>query len=195
MENNLAVPNNDSDPSRRRSSFLPFDFSETQRRSPDSLYSSLNSLSISISGSSSSADSITVGKIQNINKELIELISSRLTAFAYFGEVQNPEINQKVQLQSSINGIEDLKTSLLNELSDKSPQNVLIVTSFLKELSDLQRLYSKELEKLRDNQEELETLENEEIELNSRLHNIENKFSHMTLETQGQKTTCRCEII
>ena len=129
-----------------------------------------------------------------MNRELVELITSRLTAFAYFEEAGRE--NTKEKLKSSIIGIEDLKTSLFYENSAKSPKSegCVWVSSLIKELSELQKLYIKELDKLNNHKEELETLENEENELNLRLNNIENKFSRTTLESKGQQVNCKCLI-
>ena len=194
MDNSLSIPNVESGVNLRRGSYFELDQSDARKKSLESLYSSLNTVSISISDSNSSADSVTVGKMQNINRELVELITSRLTAFAYFEEAERGSTKDK--LKSSIIGIEDLKTSLFNENSVKSPQSegFVWVSSLIKELSELQKLHIKELDKLNNNKEELETLENEENELNLRLNNIQNKFSRTNLESKGQQINCKCLI-
>lgn len=194
MANSLLVPNVESGINRRRSSYFPLDHSDSRRKSLESLYSSLYTVSISISDSNSSADSVAVGKMQNINRELIELITSRLTALAYFEEAQQ-EINQD-KLKSSINSIQDLKNSLLNENSARPPESegFLLVSNLIKELGELQKIYIKEFDKLNNHKKELKTLENEENQLNVRLNTIESKFSNMSLESRGQQVTCKCLI-
>ena len=194
MANSLLVPNVESGINRRRSSYFPLDLSDSRRKSLESLYSSLYTVSISISDNNSSADSVVVGKMQNINRELIELITSRLTAFAYFEEVQQ-EMNQG-KLKSSINGIEDLKNSLLKKNSVKSHESegFLLVSSLIKELGELQKIYINELNKLNNHKQVLETLENEENELNVRLNTIESKVSNMTIENRGEQVNCKCLI-
>src|SRR5574343_89859 len=70
-----------------RNSVFNLDIMIGRHYSAESLYSSGLSPSVSLPENSSSLDSVDVEKISSINKNLSDLLQSRLTAFAYFEEL------------------------------------------------------------------------------------------------------------
>jgi DNA repair ATPase RecN len=149
-------------------------------------------MSVSISDSSSSADSVAVGRIQNMNRDLMEMVNSRLTAFFYFNNLSHSSAQES--LQSSINSLEDMKNSIKKEIEElnQSPSNILVVSQVLKQIIDLQKLHQDELKKLRSYHEEIHTLNNEEGELNERLSGIEKHFNRLVLEEKSEHAACNC---
>lgn len=178
----------------RRVSRFDFDSRNRYKESLDSLYSSILNYSISISDSSSSADSVTIGKMQGKNKELLEQITSRVTAFIYFTKF-NKE-NPAESLQSSIEGLENMHESIEKEIEHLNPedQSFVLVSKILKDLSELKKCFEEEKNCLKSKQEELKSLETEESELCSRLQNIELKVSKLLLEQNSVKSSCQCRI-
>lgn len=181
-------------PKNQRKSNYGLDSVHHYQKSFESLYSSLINYSISISDSSSSADSVAIGRIQNTNKDLLELITSRLTAFLYFTE-NNRETPIR-SIKSSIHSLEEMHISIAKEAEQLSPDDgsFLVVSKILKDLSELKRYYEEEQANLKSKQQELKTLETEESELCSRLQNIETKVSKIMLEQNSVKSSCQCRI-
>lgn len=178
----------------RRVSRFDFDSRNRYKESLDSLYSSILNYSISISDSSSSADSVAIGKIQGKNKELVEQITSRVTAFIYFTKY-NQE-NPAESIQSSIEGLESMQESIGKEIEHLNPedQSFVLVSKILRDLSELKKCFEEEKTCLKSKQEELKSLETEESELCSRLQNIESKVSKLLIEKNAVKSSCECRI-
>lgn len=178
----------------RKASVFNFEFTHKRQQSLESLYASVQSISVSISDGSSSADSVAVGRIQNINKDLMEKVNSRLTAFLYFNEMNQNSVEDS--LISSISSLENMKQFISTELEGvkDGEQKFLVVSQILRQISDLQKIHQDELDKLKGFHEEIYTLNTEECELNDRLQDIEKKCNRLVLEEHGEKTACGCSV-
>lgn len=177
-----------------RPSVFNFEFPHKRQQSLESLYASVQSMSVSISDGSSDADSVAVGRIQTINKDLKEMLNSRLTAFLYFNEINKNSAQES--LASSISSLEQMKVSISKELEvfRNEGQNFLVVSQILRQISDLQRIHKDELDKLKGFHDEICNLHTEECELNERIQDIEKKCNRLVLEEHGERTACSCRL-
>lgn len=182
---NLA-PNINDHMSLRRGSFNPADLT-IKRQSIDSLYSNLSSQNFSITDISSSADSVAINKMQSINNELSENLTSRLTTFMYFHALASGNPANSSHLSEN-------KQDASPDSSIENQENIINFPEFTKEILSLQKAYQKELEKLKKNKEELETVENEENNLCERLSKIEEKVAKVILDRDSKKVSCGCLI-
>lgn len=182
---NLAPGTND-DRNYRRGSFNPTDLAN-KRPSVESLYSNISSQNFSISDISSSADSVAINKMQSINHELNDHLTSRLTTFMYFHNLVSKNSHDSSELSEN-------KQKVSVDSSNDIQGSALRLPEFTKQLVSLHKTYQKELEKLKKNKEELETVENEENDLCERLSKIEEKVAKVILERDVKKTSCGCFI-
>ena len=178
----------------RKASVFNFEFTHKRQQSLESLYASVQSMSVSLSDGTSCADSVAVGRIQNINKDLIEMVNSRLTAFFYFNEMNQNSAEDS--LISSISSLENMKQFISMELegAKSGEMKYLVVSQILRQISDLQKIHQDELDKLKGFHEQMYSLNTEECELNERLQDIEKKCNRLVLEEHGEKTACGCSV-
>ena len=161
--------------------------------SAESLYSSGLSPSVSLPDNSSSLDSVDFEKIGYINKNLSDLLQSRLTAFAFFEEMDKG--SRKHYKKSSMSECES------SQDFDKEPEESrtgdgtsVSFSETYKKLNGLKKVYENQKKKLNQTNSELEKLRDEESELNDRLYIIENKVTRAFLGIKEKKLKCGCKI-
>ena len=178
----------------RRSSVFNFEFPHKRQPSLESLYASVQSMSVSISDGSSEADSVAVDRIRILNKDLNEMLNSRLTAFLYFNEANRNSAQES--LISSISSLQQMEQSMSKELEvfQDPSRKVLVVSQILRQISDLHKVHKDELDKLKGFHEEICNLNTEESELNDKIQDIEKKCNRLVLEEHGERTACGCRL-
>ena len=174
---------------RRRSSYLSVKSLYLGRKSLESLYNSCVSMSISIPSNGSSADSVDIEEIHSNNRQLFEVLTTRLTAFLYFTETL---LEEPVEYyKASIKELEEIKESI-SQSQSLEDSNCVETGKVLQQISDLMVLYSNELKKLEESRTEISQMDEEEEELNKRLTDIERKLGNISLETENAITSCKC---
>ncbi|OMJ70816.1 hypothetical protein SteCoe_31116 [Stentor coeruleus] len=161
----------------------------------ESLYSGIESASISIPSNGSSADSIDVQIIKGKNKEIFDALSARISTFLYF----NNDILSKPYefIKSSLVELNDIKETVNayeNEHSQLDDDDKLCIETLLKRINDLHMMYVYEIKKLENSRNELFNVEEEETELHSKLKYIENEMCRLMTEEDSGKITCKCVI-
>ena len=176
-----------------RNSVFNLDLAMGGRDSVGSLYSSGVSPSVSLPENSSSLDSVDFEKICSINKNLSDLLQSRLTAFAYFEELDKG--SRKLLNKCSISDFES------SQESDKEPEESrtgdgtsVSFSDTYKKLHGLKKFYENQKKKLNETNSELEKLRDEESELNDRIYKIENKVTKAFLGGKEKNNKCGCKI-
>ena len=151
-------------------------------------------MSVSISDGSSEADSVAVDRIRILNKDLNEMLNSRLTAFLYFNEANRNSAQES--LISSISSLQQMEQSMSKELEvfQDPSRKVLVVSQILRQISDLHKVHKDELDKLKGFHEEICNLNTEESELNDKIQDIEKKCNRLVLEEHGERTACGCRL-
>jgi hypothetical protein len=175
-----------------RNSVFNLDKVIDRKVSAESLYSSGLSPSVSLPEHSSSLDSVDIDKINEINKELSELINSRLTAFAYFEEVDKG--NRKIFKKDEKSGLDSFLDCEKEPDESRTGDATVSFSETYKKLHGLKRIYENKKKRLSQTTEELEKLLDEESDLNSRLTRIENKVTNAFLGIKEKNNGCRCKI-
>lgn len=161
----------------------------------ESLYSSIESASISIPSNGSSADSIDVQIIRGKNKEIFDALSARISTFLYF----NNDILSKPYefIKSSLVELNEMKETVNayeNQDSQLDDDDRLCIETLLKKINDLHLMYAYEIKKLENSRNELIDVEVEETELHSKLKYIENEMCRLMTEEDSGKIACKCVI-
>lgn len=176
-----------------RNSVFNLDAVIGRKDSVESLYSSGMSPSISLPDNSSSLDSVNVEKIASINRNLSDLMQSRLTAFAYFEELDKGNRKHfKNYSMSECNSSQEFEKE--PEESRTGDGTSVSFSDTYKKLHGLKKIYENQRRKLSHTNNELEKLRYEESELNNRLYKIENKVTKAFLGIKEKKQKCGCKI-
>ncbi|OMJ77136.1 hypothetical protein SteCoe_23317 [Stentor coeruleus] len=161
----------------------------------ESLYSSIESIEVSIPSNGSSADSIDVQNIKNKNKELFDVLNARLSTFLYFNDNL---ISQSYDfLKSSLtelDGIKEAAIDLENKHFSIYEKDKIEADALLKQINMLHSMYRYEIKKLERSRDELITVEEEESELHCKLKNIEGEMCRLMTEEENNQTTCKCAL-
>jgi hypothetical protein len=164
--------------------------------SMDSIYSqSFNeTFSISNAESRSSVDSVEVQKVVAKNKEITEIVTSRLTAFLFMSKKIYGE-NGFIPIQE----FENIKKSLSETLSicreNEDKESEIFVKGVLDQIMNLQKELNALSLKLQETQVEIKYTETEETELKEHMNAMETNISRFVLESQDSKSIkCQCEV-
>ena len=156
----------------------------------DSLYSSLNSQSFSLSSSEfgSSDDSVNINRIESKTKELQELINTRLTAFLY--------MSQRLCEEEELNGeVKRFRRSLDRTLSYCFESEVY-VKNVLEQIADLQKEFDGLEQRIGDRKGEIRQTEEEIENLRLQQESIESNISRVIEESREKNfTTCQCRVM
>ncbi|OMJ66557.1 hypothetical protein SteCoe_36554 [Stentor coeruleus] len=163
--------------------------------SSESLYKGIESIDISIPSNGSSADSIDIQVIKNKNKELFDVLNSRLSTFLNFND--NIITQSYDFLKSSLDELDEIKDTA-NDFEDKQfslcDKDKFAVDILFKQINLLHSMYTYEIKKLERSRDELITVEEEETDLHFKLKNIEGEMCRLMIEEDSNRTTCKCTL-
>lgn len=171
---------------RRKSSYLSSGGIDLYRRSVDSLYNSVVSISLSIN-STSSCNSNHIEKIGKKNIEILDFVSDQLSTFFYY--------TGRNQLGCNLNSSEvSSASSSVSELVVR-PNEKVIVRDLLTKIANLSKYLEEFQKKNSDGKEEIRQADEENRKLQQLIVNIGGQLAGTVIETHSISTGCKCEIV
>lgn len=177
----------------RQTSARSFESNDSIYTSLDSVKSSYKNLSKCLSNSNATC-SFELTDIQHKNKQMLEIVTAKLTTLVYFNRLSlvTPHHSAKPSAEES-EDIKELITSTLKQSQTASP-NIFEAKKILKHIENLEKVLKAEEKKLEHKKIQVCILEEEESNLKAKLTNVEFGLSKTLFGTSPTKLLCDCRV-
>lgn len=171
---------------RRKSSYLSSGGIDLRKKSMDSLYSSVVSISLSIN-STSSCNSDQIEKMTKKNFEILDYVSDQLSAFFYYTG-RNPLGYNLYSSEASSSSSYIPETLVM-------PKERVVVKDILTKIANLNKYLEEFKKKNLVEEEEIQQADEENRRLQQLIVDIGGKLAGTEIESHSISTGCKCEIV